>query len=90
MQALAKLLLPLSDSESEALAAFEWLEREANLPASIENFFWGKLERASDATLPEAEREALRGRRDVGLYRAAFNEHFARRRALRVGGNETP
>lgn len=89
LPALAKVLLPLSDSESEALAALEWLERETNLPASIKTFFWGKLEQAADATLPEAEREALRGGCDVGLYRAAFNEHFARRRAMRGGGDET-
>lgn len=81
LQALSKLLLPLTDSESEALAAFEWLEREANLPASIKAFFWDKLERAADAVLPEAERDSLCGCADVSLYRAAFNTHFARRRA---------
>jgi hypothetical protein len=90
LQALAKVLLPLSEGESEALAALEWLERETNLPVSINTFFWGRLERAADATLPETEREALRGCCDVGLYRAAFNEHFARRREMRGRGDETP
>ena len=88
-QALPKMLLPLSDAEAEALAALEWLERDANLPASIETFFWDKLERAADAVLPEDEREPLRGCADVSVYRAAFNEHFARRRALRASGDGT-
>lgn len=83
LQALSKVLMPMSDSEAEALGAFEWLEREANLPDSIKTFFWVKLEQAVDAVLPAVERESLRGCVDVSLYRAAFNEHFARRR-----GNE--
>jgi len=81
LQALPKVLLPMSDSEMEALSAFEWLEREANLPDSIKTFFWNKLERAADVVLPEVERESLRGCTDVSLYRAAFDVHFARRRA---------
>lgn len=88
LQALAKMLLPLSEAEAEALAALDWLERDANLPDSIRAFLWDKLERAADAVLPEAERERLRGRDDSSLYRAAFNEHFARRRALRESGDE--
>lgn len=81
-------MLPLSDSEGEALNALDWLGREAKLPASIETYFWDKLQRASDVVLSEAEREPLLGHADVSLYRTAFNNHFARRRALRVGGDE--
>ena len=81
LQALSKVLLPLTDSEMQALSAFEWLEREANLPDSIKTFFWNNLERAADAVLPATERQSLRGCVDVSLYRAAFNIHFARRRA---------
>jgi hypothetical protein len=85
LQALSKILMPLTDGEIEVLSAFEWLERDANLPDGIKTFFWNKLERAADALLPKAERERLRGCDDVSRYRAAFNSHFERRRA-----NETP
>ncbi len=88
LQALAKMLLPLSEAEAEALAALDWLERDANLPDSIKAYFWDKLERAAEAVLPVAEREPLGGRADVSLYRTAFNQHFARRRALREGDDE--
>lgn len=88
LQALAKVLSPLSAAEAEARAALDWLEREVNPPESIKVFFWEKLERAADAVLPVAERAQLRGRGDVSPYRAAFSEHFARRRGLREGGDE--
>ena len=90
LQSLAKVLLPLTDGERQALSALDWLERAANLPDSIRTYFWDKLERAADAVLPGAEREPLRGHTDVSLYRAAFTKHFARRRTLQSGGDETP
>jgi hypothetical protein len=76
--------MPLTESEAEALGALEWLEREQNLPESIRTFFMAKLERAVDAVLPRAEREALTGCSDVRRFRAALGDHFARRHKLRT------
>lgn len=67
LDALSRLLMPLTDGESQALGALEWLERDANLPNSIKAFFWDKLERAADVVLAEAEREPLRNCADVSL-----------------------
>lgn len=84
LRALSKVLMPLTDSEADAIGALEWLEREQNLPESIRAFFMAKLERAIDAVLRPAEREALSGCSDVSRVRAALDEHFARRHRLRT------
>lgn len=84
LRALSKVLLPLTDGEAEALGALEWLEREQNLPESIRAFFMTKLERAVDAVLPPAEREALKECSDVSRFRAALGDHFERRGKLRT------
>lgn len=84
LRALSRVLLPLTDGEADAIGALEWLEREQNLPESIRAFFMAKLERAADAVLPPAQREALKGCSDVSRFRAALGDHFERRGKLRT------
>ncbi len=72
----------MTDGERRVLNSLDWLERDADLPDSIRSYFSGGLETAACVVLPAEQHEPSRGCADVSLYRAAFDMHSARRRAL--------
>jgi hypothetical protein len=71
----------MTDDEMQAMSALDWLERDADLAASVKAYFWDRLERSAGSVLPEAEGAPLGAKGDVRWYREALLLHFARRGA---------
>ena len=88
LKALAEHLLPMSEAESSALGAREWLSRQDKLPETVRAHFWEHLESSCQAFLSADEWQAFRGSREWDRWDAAISAHFAKRRELWLAENK--
>ena len=72
LQALAKLIRPVSEAEARLLGALDWLEREEHLPLAIQQYFIDAIETVLATVVPAGEWASLRGCGDAVKYRAAY------------------